>query len=274
MMALLFLLEKTNYKTIPSHQFWEHLPEPNKYLHEMLFYNDEEKYVNFKIFSQKIQSFCDLTQHLKELANNGGIDIVRQELPHACKWSYNFFNDLSLLLDECFNLNDEQIVEFLEILIPQEGFELKEYKDAQSVPRRITYDKSSLFEFNYVTLSYKEMMFLFDEIKKENSINSVINNFTESFTRTHNSCLFSYATRQDEESVKWFSGYNTRVNNYVMLQVSLIVMHTLYNNELFIYYLYKQMQNEHIEESINETNKEKPYRRLNTRSYCYLYDKT
>lgn len=259
-----FLLEKTNYKTIPSFHFWENNTEYDKYLYESLYYNNEKKFRELKFLVRTLQSFNNRIKHLQNTINEGNIIKIKQDYFHIMNYFESLCSSILLFLKYCLEKDDIQSLQFFEKFIPRNGVLIKKHKKNEE-PHFISIT-SGVYGYFRHDFNYKEAICLFDLIKQSDTFND-IKNLVELYE------IEVYLSLDRDIKVN-----EHNLQNYIIEQITVILMHTFYNNEFIVDYLIDNCLSVPLKKEYGFKNRTDRQSEIDNRHvvpglYCYLYDR-
>lgn len=140
--ALQFFLTKHDYKVKPSSHFWQITEISLDDLNESLFYNENEKFIEFNWLKTVIKEFNTNIMGLKEILSNSKAKKEEKDLELL-----HIFDNIGMImsayydtLEICFNQDTEQAKKFIEknFMFVDEARYFKIYKEKFAKPEIMT----------------------------------------------------------------------------------------------------------------------------------------
>lgn len=171
--ALYYILNKTNFKTRPSHQIWNLFVNPKDYLFERVFYSDINNFQRFKSFIGYCEDFNKDIDCLKKLFDE---EAAEEEIKTEFMFLFHsiiLISDQSLqLLRNSFSLTESQLIFFF-----KGSFDIENVL-SEEIIHWIEYNEFKDYDF-----VEKQLEILNPKTSFEKDINNVLKEYIDLFTK-------------------------------------------------------------------------------------------
>lgn len=212
--ALHFQLEKAQYMVKPSNHIWNYIRMPLEYLHEELFYGNEDKLRYFQIFSNVCQQIQNDFTYLREAFDSNEVKVhVSYMTPHAYARIGVFMSSYIECLSKCFDLDEKLVSIFLD-LGPSMGFGVS--------------DPLEYLNYQIAYMGYSvDLNNMSDASEAVNTMQKTI----EAFIQTSYNAV-AYKCPHYKQAYG-YEKYSSTLMSYYCMCLNIIVLNTWYNNKPF-----------------------------------------